>query len=187
MTRSHDAIDCCAGHVARSAAAMALALASVSCSPTYDWREARPEGSTVTMLFPCRPSKVERTVRVAQAALVMQLHSCTAGGATFSLAVVDAGAPGRVAPLLEALRGQAVANVAGTLVPLPAAAVAGATPHPLAGRARIDGRLPDQRTVVEHVAWFAAGTQAYQATVLGTGRVVDAPTLDTFFDALRLR
>ena len=188
MTRTYDAaVACGPSPVARSTAALAFAIAGTACSPTFDWREARPEGSAVTMLFPCRPGQVERTVRVADAAFVMRLHSCSAGGATFSLAVVDAGAPERVVPLLAALRSQAAANIAGTVVALPASAVAGATPSPLAGRARIDGRLPDQRAVVEHVAWFAAGTRAYQATVLGTGRVVDAQTLDTFFDAVRLR
>ena len=187
MNRTHDAIGRCAGHVARSVFAMAFALAAVACSPTFDWREARPEGSAVTMLFPCRPGKVERTVRVFDAAVVMQLHSCAAGGATFSLAVADAGAPERVAPLLAMLRSQAAANVAGTVVAVPGSAVVGAAPDALAGRARIDGRLPDQRAVVEHVAWFAAGTRVYQATVLGTGRAVDARTLETFFDALRVR
>ncbi len=166
---------------------MAFVLAGTACSPTFDWREARPDGSAVTMLFPCRPGQVERTVRVADAAFVMRLHSCNAGGATFSLAVVEARAPERVADVLAALRSQAVANVAGTVVAWPASAVAGAAPDPLAGRARIKGRLPDQRAVVEHVAWFAKGTRAYQATVLGTGRVVDTQTLDTFFDAVRLR
>ena len=170
---------------------LAPALAGVAliaaCSPTFDWREARPEGSAVTMLFPCRPGRVERNVRITGAPFAMQLHSCNAGGATFSLAVVDAGAAERVAPLLAALRSQAAANVAGTTVAVPASAVAGATPDPLAGRARIDGRLPDQRPVIEHVAWFVGGTRIYQATVLGTGRSVEPQTLDTFFDAIHLR
>ena len=166
---------------------MIFAIAAAACSPTFDWREARLEGSAVTMLFPCRPGKVERAVRIGDASVVMQLHSCSAGGATFSLAVADAGAPERVAPLLAALRSQAVANVAGTVFAVPASAVAGASSAALAGRARIDGRLPDQRAVVEHVAWFAAGTRAYQATVLGTDRTVDPQTLDTFFDAVHVR
>lgn len=185
MTRLHGATS------RRRGVAVALAIASglvvAACSPTFDWREARPEGSAVTMLFPCRPGRVERTVRVAGLPVVMQLHSCNAGGAVFSLAVVDAGSADRVAPLLSALRGEAAVNVAAIAVFSPASAVAGSTSHPLAGRARIDGRLPDRRPVREDAVWFVGGTRVYQATVLGTGRAVDAPVLDAFFDGLRVR
>ena len=65
----------------RPVAALLAALAA--CAPPFDWRDVRPEGSGVTMLFPCRPDRHERAVRIAGSELRMQMHSCTAAGATF--------------------------------------------------------------------------------------------------------
>ena len=38
-----------------AAAALVAAIVAVACSPTFDWREARPDGSGVALMFPCRP------------------------------------------------------------------------------------------------------------------------------------
>ncbi|MEO7056884.1 MAG: hypothetical protein ABI281_08365 [Caldimonas sp.] len=156
-----------------------------ACSPTLDWRQARPEGSGVTMLFPCRPAHVERSVRVGSDTLVMHLHSCSAGGATFSLAVADAGQADRVAPLLTALRELAVVNIGGIVSAAASAPSARTTPDARAGRVRIDGRLPDGRVVVEHAAFFSRGVTLLQATILAIDRPVTAETVGTFFDAVR--
>ncbi len=175
--------------VARPAGVLVGVLAAMlsGCSPTLDWRQVRPEGSGVTMLFPCRPARVERRVRVGDDTLLMRLHSCSAGGASFSLAVADAGQPDRVAPLLAALRSGAIANVGGVASAAASAPVAGATPNAQEGRLRIDGRLPDGRSVVEHAAFFGRGVTLCQATVLTIDKPVTTETLGTFFDALRMQ
>lgn len=172
---------------ARCVALAALAMTAAGCSPALDWRESRPEGSGATLLFPCRPSQVERTVRIAETSLRMQMHSCSAGGATFSLAVADAGAPDRVTPLLGAWRAQSAANIAGAPRPLHMPALAGATPNPSAGLFRIEGMLPDARPVVEHVAFFVSGTRLYQAVVICTGKPVAQEALDSFFGSIQIR
>ena len=163
-----------------------LPMAIVACAPSLDWREARPDGSGATMLFPCRPSGRERVVRLADAQVPMQQHSCTAAGATFSLIVAEAGTLERVTPLLAALRAQATANVSGQATPQPLPAISGATFSAQSVRLRIDGKLPDGRPVVEHAAFFVRGTRLYQATVIGKGEPVGAEALDNFFDAIRL-
>ena len=164
-----------------------LVWALAGCTPALDWRESRPEGSGAQLLFPCRPSAVERGVTVAGTTLHMKLHSCAAAGATFSLAAADAGASEHVTALLAALRGQAVANIAGKATPLPLSAIAGATPNGESGLVRIDGRLPDGRPVVEHAAFFVRGTMLYQAAVVQAGAPVGRDALDNFFGAIRLR
>jgi hypothetical protein len=170
-----------------TAAVVAVALIDlVACAPTLDWREARPEGSGVVMLFPCRPDRHERVVRVSAAAVQMQLHSCRAGGATFSLAVADTADPGQVTPLLAALRAQATANLSGASVEETLPSIAGSTPNPQSVRLRIDGKRPDGRPVVAHAAFFVKGLRLYQATVLGTGEPVGAEALETFFASIRL-
>lgn len=181
--RRHDGI----AALRRAAVFVLSTIALAACSPVFDWREAQPEGSGLTMMFPCRPTRVERQVRVEGTNLTMQLHSCTAGGATFSLVVANAGSAANVAPLLVALREGAVANVAGAAQAASSPAIVGAMPNAQSGRVRIEGRLPDGRSVVEHAAFFGRGPWAYQATVLTMARPVTAETLDTFFAALRLR
>lgn len=168
-------------------AALAAWLTLAACSPVLDWREVRPEGSGVTMLLPCRPSRLERTVRIGEASLPMRLHSCTAGEATFSLVVADAGTAARAAGLLPAMRSAAIANIAGVATPLPLPAIDGATASAQSGLLRIVGRLPDGRPVVEHAAFFVRGSWLYQATVVSAGEPVGPQAIDDFFRAIRLR
>lgn len=169
-----------------AAAVMLVALAAVACAPTLDWREARPEGAGVLMLFPCRPDRHEREVRMHAAPMRLQLHSCPAGGATFSLAVADTTDPAQVTPLLAALRAQAIANLNGAAIEEPLPAIAGATPNGQSALLRIDGRRPDGRPVVAHAAFFVKGLRLYQATVLGAVEAVSAEALETFFASIRL-
>ena len=62
-----DAMSLASGWRARALPSLSLLAALIACSPTLDWREARPEGSGVAALFPCRPDQHERTVRIAGA------------------------------------------------------------------------------------------------------------------------
>jgi len=162
---------------------LALLAALAACSPALDWREVRPEGSDVTMLFPCRPDKHERTIRIAGADLRMRMHSCDAAGRTFSLAVVDAGEPTRVEPLLAALKASAAANIGGTPAQQPFAPP-GATPNPGSALLRVEGRLPDGRRVTEHAAFFVRGLRLHQATAIGETLPEDA--VQTYFGAIKL-
>jgi hypothetical protein len=113
----------------------------------------------------------------------MQMHACDAGGRTFSLAFVDAGAPNRVEPLLAALKASAAANIEGTQMQQPFAPP-GATPNPGSALLRVEGRLPDGRRVTEHAAFFVRGLRLYQATVIGETLPEDA--VRSFFAAIKL-
>ncbi len=162
---------------------LACAATLVACSPALDWREARPEGGGLTMLFPCRPEKHERIARVAGADLRMRMHSCDAGQATFSLVFLDAGEPTRVEPVLAALKASAADNIGGKPVTQPFAPP-GATPNAGTALLRIEGSLPDGRRVTEHAAFFVRGVRVYQATAIGEALSEDA--LQTFFGAVKL-
>ena len=168
-------------------AVLAAVLSLAACSPTFDWRESRPDGSGATLLFPCRPERHEGTVRVAETTLRLQLHSCSAGGATFSLTVGDGAEPAQVTPLLAALRNQALVNLGAaeaTERDLPA--TAGATPNRESALLRIVGRRADGRRVVAHAAFFVKGLRLYQATVLADDDPAGSETLATFFGSIRL-
>ena len=169
-----------------AAAALAAALAGLACSPTFDWREARPEGSGVAMMFPCRPAKEERTTRLGAAALPMQLHSCSAGGATFSLAAIDTADAADVTATLDALRAQTATNLAGPASEQGAFAPPGATPNPRSARVAIVGARPDGRRVVAQAAFFVKGLRLYRATVLNADVAGGLEAADTFFGAIRV-
>jgi len=172
--------------VGGAAAALVVATAAMACSPTFDWREARPEGSGVAMMFPCRPTKEERRTRIGIDAQSMELHSCSAGGAIFSLARIDAADPAGVGPLLAAFREQTAANLAGPATEQGAFSPPGATPNPLSARVAIVGRRRDGRRVVAEAAFFVKGLRLFQATVLNADVAGGREAADTFFGAIRL-
>jgi hypothetical protein len=173
-------------HRRRVAAPAVALLAFAGCAPTLDWRDSHPQGSGVAMMFPCRPERQERTAQVGAATLRLQLHSCRAGGVTFSLAAADGAEPADVTPLLAALRSQALANLAGVATAEPLAAIAGATPNEQSALLRIVGRRADGRRVVAHAAFFVKGVRLYQAMVLDADDAVGDEAIETFFTSIRL-
>ena len=173
------------GRCARAAAPILSLLAALAaCSPALDWREVRPAGSGVSALFPCRPETRERTVRIAGAERRMQLHSCDAAGATFSLAVVDGAEPAGVDPLLAAMKASVAANLGGQASAAEPFAPPGATPNPASTLLKVAGRLPDGRPVAGGAAFFVHGVRIYQATAIGEALPEDA--LRGFFAAIKV-
>ncbi len=158
-------------------------LGLVACTPTFDWRESRPEGSGVKMLFPCRPDRHERSVRLAGADALLRMHSCSAGRAVFSLSFADATEPNRVAAVLAQWRGSGEGNIGGTSTEQPLV-VAGATPNPRSVLLRMEGHLPDGRRVVEQAAFFVRGLRCYEAAVIGES--LPADVAETFFAGITL-
>ena len=94
---------------------MLLGLALAACTPALDWRESRPTGSGMVVLFPCKPDSHARQVQLGPDAVRLELHACTAAGATWALAFADMGDPARVGPALVELRTSAAKNLANQL------------------------------------------------------------------------
>ncbi len=164
------------------AALVASALLS-ACSPTFDWREARFEGSTLVAMFPCRPDHHERPVELAGRRMAMRLDACATGGATFAVSVVELGDP-TLAPIAQQeLRTVTVANVKGDPPQAVPWRLAGTTPNAESTRISTRGRLPDGAVVVEHAVFFTQGLRVYQASVIGAAPNPEA--LETFFAGLK--
>lgn len=161
---------------------LAIALA-VGCSPTLDWREFVPEGSAISVTFPCRSDHHARPVMMAGAKIRMEMLVCGAGDATYALSFFDLDDPARVTPVLAEWRATAAANLQAPVPPLVSHAVKGATPNAQAGRVVVNGRLPDGAPVQEHALFFAHGLRAYAATVIGARPSSQA--VETFFAGLR--
>jgi len=154
-----------------------------ACSPTFDWREARFEGSTLVAMFPCRPDHQERPIELAGRRTTMQMSACATGGATFAVSVGELGDPTLAATAQQQLRTVAVANVKGDTPQAVPWRLAGTTPNSETPRVSIRGRLPDGAAVVEHAAFFTQGLKVYQASVIGGAPNPEA--LETFFAGLK--
>jgi hypothetical protein len=163
---------------------MMAVLVSSACTPVFDWREVRPDGSGVAMLFPCKPDSRSRQVPLASGSVRMVLLSCSAGGATWALAHADLQDPTRIAASLAEMRGAAVANLRATAQRELPLLVAGATPNPSNQRLELHGRLSNGQPVIEQLALFTKGTRVFQATVLGER--LDDEAVQTFFAGLKL-
>ena len=164
-------------------AALAAAAISAACAPTLDWREFVPEGSEISVRFPCRPDRSARAVTIAGATVQMQMLACSAGNATFALAFVEVSDPARIGATLTALRDSAVANVRGGEPRNAALLIQGMTPNEQSGRLAVTGRLPDGAAVQEHAAFFTRGLRVYQAAVIGAAPAPEA--VETFIAGLK--
>jgi hypothetical protein len=179
--------DCACRTELRHAATAALAATTLAaCSPTFDWREARPAGSGAVVMFPCRPQHQQRDVTLAGSVVAMRMDACSAGGANFALATLDAGDPYRVTPDLVALRTQLLAHLGVATAEQRPLVLAGATPNPESVRLHAVGKRPDGTLVVADAAFFVKGLTLYQATVLGDDDGPGREAVDTFFGAIRL-
>jgi hypothetical protein len=160
------------------------AILMLACAPALDWREVRPAGSGVAVLFPCKPDSHARQVNLGTDTLRLELHACTAAGVTWALAFADVGDPARVGPALGELRAAAMNNLSASEPQTLALRVEGATPNPSSQRVQFRGRMPDGRTVTEQVGVFAKGTRVFQ--VIALADKLDAEATDSFFGSLRV-
>ena len=166
-------------------AMLVLACAANGCTPTLDWRESRPEGAGLLLMFPCKPAAQARKLTLAGAAVEMTLHACTAGGVTYALGHADVGQPQWVERALAELSAAAARNVGASPAPnVTPMKIPGMTPNPLAGRRTFAGQLADGQRVNEQLVLFAHGTRVFQATMVGAN--LDAEAIEMFFGALRL-
>jgi hypothetical protein len=170
--------------MAACAGASFTVLMLFACTPALDWRETRPEGASVVVAMPCKPSVFGRKVSLQESLVDLSLHACSADGVTWALAHADVADPAKVTGALRELRRAAAVNLGAPVPPLAPLSIPGATPNPESGRSAIQGALPDGRSVSEVVVVFALGTRVYQATAVG-GRL-PAEAVETFESSIRL-
>lgn len=170
----------------RRVAPLTVAALVAGCTPTFDWREVRPDGSAVRAMFPCRPASHERSIVLAGTQVQMRMFACSAGDIVHALGFADMADPARVGPALEEMARTARGNVnttPGAAVQQPPA-ITGMTPHPAASQWRLAGTMPDGRAVQERIVFFSRGTRVYQAAMLGPQ--LDEPAQEQFFGGLKV-
>lgn len=162
-------------------------MLGAGCAPEMNWREVRVDGAPVSLTFPCKPVRQQRSLVLAGVHVTMVLHVCDAAGASWALAHADVADPAAVGPALRELVGAAHDNIG---APRPAAGgtgspMAGATPHAEAGRHDLRGTAPDGRKVRAGLLVFARGTVVVQATAIGPEGAWSA-AIDTFIGSVRV-
>lgn len=153
--------------MSRSLAAMVLLGAGVvaACSPTFNWREIRAEPTSLTAMMPCKPDTVARDVPMAGRQVKLTALSCEAGGATFALLFADTGQPGRLGEVLAQWKVATLANLRSVAAQESPFVPPGGLALPQSLQVVASGQRPDGSKVESHAAYFAHGSQVFQAVI----------------------
>lgn len=172
-----------------SASIAAVAMLS-ACYPAFNWREVRPQGTALSVLFPCKPNKAQKTVPLGGKPTALTLLGCDAGDITFAVGVVELGSAPDAAPVLAQWQSATLANMkagravagAGASQPVPLKII-GASAQPEAILVRARGQRGDGRPVSGQAAYFAQGAQVFQAVIYADN--IPQEAAETFFSSLK--
>ncbi|MES2399528.1 MAG: hypothetical protein V4573_06045 [Pseudomonadota bacterium] len=161
-----------------------LALMLAGCSPNLNWRDVRPEGTSLALLLPCKPDKAQRTVPLGGSPTELNMLGCDAGGATFAVASADVGDAAKVTDVLAQWQKLTLTNMkASPAVQVLPLKVAGAAAVPPALLMKAKGQRADGSAVTGHAAYFSKGTQVFQV-VMYAGKLAPEAS-ETFFSSLK--
>lgn len=165
-------------------------LALAACSPTFNWREVRPDNTALSLLLPCKPDKAEKSVPLGGQPATLLMLGCDAGDATFAVAVADIGDASKAEAVLAQWQALTLANMKAGPVGTGAGATQVSTFRPTgmvngapAILVRSSGQRADGRAVAGQAAYFSRGSQLFQV-VLYAG-VINADVAETFFSSLK--
>ena len=160
-------------------------LALAACSPAFNWREVRPEGTRLNLLLPCKPDKAQKVVPLGGRATALSMFGCDAGGATFAVAVADVGDPAQAAAVLALWQDLTLANMKAapnSRQPL-ALKIPGAAPGLPVARLQAQGQRADGSSVSGQAAYFAQGSQLFQVVMYAPQ--IAPEVAETFFSSLK--
>ena len=170
------------------AAALSALLALAACSPTFNWREVRPDNTRLRLLLPCKPDKAQKTVPFGGRPTPLSMLGCEAGGVTFAVAVAELGPPGEAADaasLLAQWQSLTLANMKAGAAQRSPLALPGAAPAQPAVLVQAQGQRADGTAVSGYAAYFAQGSQLFQV-VMYAGQA--SPELaETYFSSLKFQ
>jgi hypothetical protein len=164
--------------------AILLAFGSLigACSPTFNWREVRPDETRLALLLPCKPDKAEKLVPLGGRPTALRLLGCDAGGATFAVAVADLGDASRAGDVLAQWQALTLANMKAGTPQVAALQLKGGAPAPAPVLVTAQGQRADGTAVSGQAAYFAQGTQVFQA-VIYAGKL-SPEVAETYFASL---
>lgn len=156
-----------------------------ACSPTFNWRDVRPEQTPLLALFPCKPDQAARVVSLGAKDVPLTMLGCKAGGAMFALAYADMKDGANTGAALDQWRSATLANVRARASSERPFLIKGASVLPQSVQVKAEGVRPDGTNVSVQAVWFAAGSLVFQAAVVADK---DTPAVsETFCAGLRLQ
>lgn len=147
------------------AAALLLGVAAAGCSPTFNWREVRTEPSGLRALLPCKPEKGSRRVPMAGREVELHVTGCDAAGATYAVFQADIGDPALASDTLDRWHRATLSNLRAGAARAEPFVPPGAAAMPASQRTSAAGHRPDGSAVQGEAAYFARGSQVFQAVV----------------------
>ena len=167
------------------AGCVALSAALWGCSPTYNWREVRPEGTSLKALFPCKPESASRPVNMGGRDVVLNMLSCDVNQHTFALAAMRLPQGAQAADMADVALSLKKATLASMKAqseqdkPWAPGVALGVPFHAW----QAHGLRHDGSAVQAHVLYFSRGSDLFQAAVYGPAQ---ADVLTTWADGLKL-
>ena len=162
-------------------AGLACVLALAACSPAFNWREVRLDGTRLHLLLPCKPDKAQKLVPLGGQPTLLSMLGCDAGGATFAVAVADVGDAARAAPVLATWQELTLANM--KAVPASRQTLPLRIPGVPATRVQAQGQRADGTAISGQAAYFAQGAQLFQVVVYAPALAPEVA--ETFFSSLK--
>ncbi len=156
----------------------AAMLALTACSPGLDWREVRPEGADVLVMFPCKPTFSAHPATRAEP-VAMGLAQCEAAGQSFALSWAEVNDPAQVTGVLRQMRESLASKMSARRSDPRPLQVPGMTPNIEARQQVLIGGQQQAQ-----VAVFTRGRRVYQALMLGARP--NAAAWEAFINSLRL-
>lgn len=147
------------------AAALLLGAAAAGCSPTFNWRDVRTEPSGLKAMLPCKPEKSWRRVPMAGREVELHVTGCDAGGATYAVFQADIGDPALASDTLDRWNRATLSNLKATASRAEPFLPPGAVALPASQRTSAAGQRADGSPVQGEAAYFARGSQVFQAVV----------------------
>ncbi|GAA6142811.1 hypothetical protein [Hydrogenophaga sp. 5NK40-0174] len=166
-------------------AALVAAALSSACSPTYNWRELRPDGAALVATLPCKPDQADREVPLTGQPTTLHMYSCKASDQTYALAWANL-PEGAVAQEALAAWQQASqkslqgSEGEGAVSPWPFALKG----HSMLITVRTAGKDHQGHDLQAQVAYFSSGQKVYQAAVYGQQLPQEA--VEPFFSGIQL-
>ncbi len=158
-----------------------LVLAA-GCSPALNWRKVDPEGAQVSLMFPCKPEREERTQPgPAGQPVVVRSMSCKVRGGQFSFTWTDLGDARATSAAMRRMHDGIARQMApGASAPL---GVRGIAVDPEAFQQAFEAR-PGQPAQQVRQAVFSREGRLYQ--LLLQGERLDAEAWDVFLGSVQL-
>lgn len=164
-------------------AVLVASACAVACSPTFNWRNTRVDGTPLQASLPCKPEAAVRPVALPSGQADLSMMACEAGGLRFALGWMRV--PDADASLLQAWQRASLSTVGQGSGADVSAAWAWQVPGAALSQAvQAEGRGPRGEALVVRAVYFVQEDIAYQAAVYG--QRPDRADVVPFFEALRL-